>query len=110
MLHHGVPPPPEPSSPTSESSLGYIDALDSDDTDASMCSEEEEEQAPPPCDPLQAALLGSFQTVHAGSSMRAVRTVVLEQTNAAIANRVAEISAEFAAKEAAARELMAAEW
>jgi hypothetical protein len=30
--------------------------------------------------------------------MRAVRTVVLEQMNAAIANRIAEIFVEFAAK------------
>jgi hypothetical protein len=46
-LHHGVPPPSEPSRPTSESS-GYLDALEDDDTDASM-SFEEEEEPPPPC-------------------------------------------------------------
>jgi hypothetical protein len=38
-----------------------------------------------------------------------VHTVTLEQTNAAIANRAAEISMEFAAKEAAAKRLIAAE-
>jgi hypothetical protein len=43
------------------------------------------------------------------SSMRAVGAVILEQTNAAIVNRVVKISMEFAAKEAAAKRLMAAE-
>jgi hypothetical protein len=83
--------------------------LDDDDTDASMCSEEEKEEPPPPCGPLQAALLGSFETAHRESSIRAVRAVILEPTNATIANRVAKISVEFAAKEAAAKRLMAAE-
>jgi hypothetical protein len=77
--------------------------LDDDDTDTSMSSEEEEEEPPPPCGPLQAALLGSFETAHKESSTRAVRIVVLEQTNAAIANCTA-------AKEAATKRLMAAEW
>jgi hypothetical protein len=108
MLHHGVPPPSEPSPPTSESSSGYIDALD-DNTDASMSSKEEEEESPPPCGPLQATLLGSFETVHMESFMRVVCVVVVEQTNVAIANRVAEISVEFAAKEAATKRLKAAE-
>jgi hypothetical protein len=39
----------------------------------------------------------------------AVRTITCELTNAAIASRAAEISVEFAAKEEAAKELMAAE-
>jgi hypothetical protein len=39
-------------------------------------------------------------------STRTIRAVVLEQTNANITNRVAEISVEFTAKEAAARRLM----
>jgi hypothetical protein len=43
--------------------------------------------------------------VHIESSMRAVCVVILEQTSAAIANCIAEISAEFPAKEAAAREI-----
>jgi hypothetical protein len=47
--------------------------------------------------------------VHKESSTRTVRAVVLEQTNTAIANRVADISMEFTAKEAAAKRLMAAE-
>jgi hypothetical protein len=107
MLHHGVPPLLEPLPPTSDS-LGYIDALDDDDTDASMSSEEEEEEPLPPCGLLQAAVLGSFKMAHTESSTRAVCTVVLEQTNAAIANRAAKISVEFAAKEVAAKRLMAA--
>jgi hypothetical protein len=41
--------------------------------------------------------------------MRVVRAVVLEQTNTAIANRIAEISVEFAAKEVATKRLMVAE-
>jgi hypothetical protein len=58
-LHHGIP-PPKPSHPTLESS-GYLDALEDDNTDASMSSEEGEEEAPPPpCGLLQAVLLGSF--------------------------------------------------
>jgi hypothetical protein len=61
--------------------------LDNNDTDTSMSSKEEEEEPPPPCGPLQAVLLGSFEMVHKESSTRAVRAVVLEQTNAAIANR-----------------------
>jgi hypothetical protein len=105
MLHHGVLPPLEPSPPTSDSP-GYLNVLDDDDTDASMSSKEEEEETPPPCGPLQAALLGSFETANRESSTRVVRTVVLEQTNAAIANRAAKISVEFATKEAAAKRLM----
>jgi hypothetical protein len=46
---------------------------------------------------------------HRESTRREVREVVLEKTNAAIANRVAEISVEFAAKETAAKKLMATE-
>jgi hypothetical protein len=46
---------------------------------------------------------------HRESSTRAVLAIVIEQTNAAITNRVAEISVEFSAKEAAAKKLMAAE-
>jgi hypothetical protein len=42
-------------------------------------------------------------------STRAVHTITLKQTNAVIASRVAKISVEFAAKEAAAKKLMAAE-
>jgi hypothetical protein len=38
-----------------------------------------------------------------------VHAIILEQTNTAIANRVAEISVEFTSKEAAAKNLMAAE-
>jgi hypothetical protein len=78
MLHHGIPPPPKPSPPTSDSS-GYINALDDDDTDTSLSSEEEEEEPPLPCGPLQAALLGSFETVHREYSMRAVHAVLLKQ-------------------------------
>jgi hypothetical protein len=74
-----------------------------------MSSEEEEEEPPPPCGPLQAALLSSFASAHMESSMRAMRAVVLERMNAAIANRVAKISVDFATKEAAARRLMAVE-
>jgi hypothetical protein len=48
--------------------------------------------------------------MHRESSMRAVCAVVLEQTNATIANRIAEISMEFATKEVAAKRLMAAKW
>jgi hypothetical protein len=59
---------------------------------------------------LQDALLGSFETMHTESSMRAVRAVILEQTNTAIADHAAEISVEFAAKQAAAKILMVAEW
>jgi hypothetical protein len=44
-------------------STRYLDALEDDDTDASLSSEEEEEEPPPPCGPLQAALLGSFETI-----------------------------------------------
>jgi hypothetical protein len=83
--------------------------LDDDDTDASMSSEEEEEEPSPPCGPLQAALLGSFETSHKESSMKAVRTSTLEQTSAAIADRAAEILVEFAAKEAATKRLIVAE-
>jgi hypothetical protein len=91
-------------------SSGYLDALeDDDDTETSMSSEEEEEEPPPPCGPLQDALLGSFETAHRETSMRAVHAITLEQTNAAIASRATEISVEFAAKEAAAKKLMAAE-
>jgi hypothetical protein len=57
----------------------------------------------------QAALLGFFETVHRESSTRVVRAVVLEQTNVTIADHFTEISVEFAAKEAAAKRLMAAE-
>jgi hypothetical protein len=83
--------------------------LDDDDTDARMSSEEEEEESPPPCGPLQAALLGSFEAAHRESSTRAVHAITLEQTNAAIADHAAEISVEFAANEAAAKRLIAAE-
>jgi hypothetical protein len=43
------------------------------------------------------------------SSTRAVRSITLDQKNAAIAGRTTEISVEFAAKEAVAKRLMAAE-
>jgi hypothetical protein len=99
----------EPSPPTSESS-SYLDALEDNDTDASMSSKEEEEEPPPPCGPLQAVLLGSFMMVHRETSTRVVRAITLEHTNAAIASHAAEISVEFTAKEAAAKKLMAAEW
>jgi hypothetical protein len=72
----------------------------------SMSSEEEEEEPPPPCGLLQEALLSSFETAHRESSTRAVCTVVLEQTNVAIVNRVTKISVEFAAKETAAKRLV----
>jgi hypothetical protein len=108
-LHHGVPPPPEPSPPTSESS-GYVHVLEDDDTEASMSSDEEEEEPPPPCGPLQASLLGSFETAHREASTREVHAITLEQTNATITSRVGEISVEFAAKEVAAKKLMAAKW
>jgi hypothetical protein len=107
-LHHGVPSPPEPLPLTSESS-GYLDALEDDDIDTSMILEEEEEDPPPPCGPLQAALLGSFEMVHRETSMRALHAITLKQTNASIASHAAQISVEFAAKEAAAKKLMAAE-
>jgi hypothetical protein len=42
---------------------------------------------------------------HRESSTRAVCAVILEQTNAAIANRIAKISVEFTAKEATAKRL-----
>jgi hypothetical protein len=41
--------------------------------------------------------------------MKAVRTITLEQTNSAIADHVAEILVEFAAKEAATKRLIVAE-
>jgi hypothetical protein len=91
----------------SESS-GYLDKLEDDDTNASMSSEEEKEEPSPPCGPLQAVLLGSFETAHEESSTKAVRTITLEQTNAAIADRTAEILVEFAAKEAATKRLIVA--
>jgi hypothetical protein len=72
-----------------------------------MSSEEEEEEPPPPCGPLQAALHGSFEMAHRESSMRAVHAITLERTNAASADHAAEISMEFAAKEAAAKEAAA---
>jgi hypothetical protein len=83
--------------------------LEDDDTDTSMSSEQEEEEPPPPCGPLQASLLGSFEMVHRETSTREVRAITLELTNAAIASCAAEISVEFAAKEAAAKNLMAVE-
>jgi hypothetical protein len=83
--------------------------LEDKDTDASMSSKEEEEEPPPPCGSLQAALLGSFETMHRETSTRTVRAITLEQTNTAIASRAAEISVEFAAKKVAAKKLMAAE-
>jgi hypothetical protein len=46
---------------------------------------------------------------HRESSTRAVRVVVLELMNAAIAYRTAKILMEFASKEAAAKRLIAAE-
>jgi hypothetical protein len=46
---------------------------------------EEEEFVPPPTWTLQAALLGSFETTFKEQNTRAVRIVVPEQTNAAIA-------------------------
>jgi arginine utilization protein RocB len=94
--------------PTSESS-GYLDTLEDDDINASMSSEEEEEEPSPPCGLMQAALLGSFEAAHKDSSMKAVRTITLEQTNSAIADRITEILVEFAAKEAATKRLIVAE-
>jgi hypothetical protein len=93
-LHNGVPSPPEPSPLTSESS-GYLNALEDNDTDVSMSSEEEEEEPLPPCGPLQASLLGPFETAHRESSTRAVCAITLDQTNVAITSRVVEISVEF---------------
>jgi hypothetical protein len=107
MLHHGISPPPEPSPPTSDSS-GYINALDDEDTDTSMSSKEEEEEPPLPCGRLQAALLGSFETVHTESSTRAVRTVVLKQRTrpSSVASPISRwsspLEAAMAAKRAAA--------
>jgi hypothetical protein len=43
------------------------------------------------------------------STIRAVLVIILEQTNAAIANRIAEISVGFTKKEAANKKLMVAE-
>jgi hypothetical protein len=40
----------------------YLDALEDDDTNERMSEEEEEEEPLPPCGPLQAALLGSFES------------------------------------------------
>jgi hypothetical protein len=109
MLHHGVPPPPEPSPPTLDSD-GYLDVLDDEDAYMSMSSKEEEEEPLSPCGPLQAALIGPIETAHRESSMRVVRAIVLEQTNAAITNHVGKISVEFtAAKESAAKRLMSTE-
>jgi hypothetical protein len=62
-----------------------------------------------PCGPLQASLLGSFESAHKESSTRAIHVVVLEQTNIAITNCFTEILVEFAAKEAAAERLMEVE-
>jgi hypothetical protein len=42
--------------------------------------------------------------------MRAVCTIILEQTNATISSRVAEILVEFIEKKAAGEQLMAAGW
>jgi hypothetical protein len=53
--------------------------------------------------------LGSFETAHRETSTRVVCAITLEQTNATIASRAAEISVEFAAKEAATKKLMAVE-
>jgi hypothetical protein len=89
--------------------LGYLDALEDNDTNTSMSSEQEEEEPPPPCGPLQASLLGSFEMAHRETATRKVRAITLELTNAAIASCAAEISVEFAAKEEAAKNLMAAE-
>jgi hypothetical protein len=91
-------------------SSGYLYVLEDDDTGASMSSEEEEEEPPPPCSLLQATLERSFETAYRETSTKALRAITLEQTNAAIASRAAEISMEFAAKEAATKKLMAAEW
>jgi hypothetical protein len=90
-------------------SSGYLEALEDNDTDASMSSEEEEAAPPPSCGPLQAALLGSFETVHREASTRAVHAITLKLTIAAIASHVAEISVEFSAKEAVTKKLMAVE-
>jgi hypothetical protein len=87
----------------------YLDALDDDDTDENMSEKEEEEEPPRPCGSLQAVLLGSIESAHRESSTRVMRAVVLKQTNAAITKRVAKISLEFSAKEAATKRLMAAE-
>jgi hypothetical protein len=83
--------------------------LEDDDTDTSMSSEEEEEDPPPPCSPLQATLLGSFEMVHRETSMRAVHAITLKQTNASITSHAAQISVEFAAKEAATKKLLVVE-
>jgi hypothetical protein len=58
---------------------------------------------------MQAALLSSFEMVHRETSTRVVHAITLKQTNAAIASRAIKILVEFAAKEAAAKKLMAAE-
>jgi hypothetical protein len=57
-----------------------------------------EEDDPPHCGPQQAALVGSFESAHREST-----------TRAAIINHVADISVEFATKEAAAKKIMVAE-
>jgi hypothetical protein len=85
--------------------------LEDDDTNESMSEEEEEEEEedPPPCGLLQAALVGSFESVHRESTTRAMHAVVLAKTNAAITKLIADISMEFATKEAAAKMFMMAE-
>jgi hypothetical protein len=106
-LHHDVPPPPpEPSPPTSNNDE-YNDALEDDDTNESMSEEEEED--PPPCGLLHAALIGSFESVHRESTTRAMHAVVLDNTNAAIAKLIADISVEFATKVAATKKFMMVE-
>jgi hypothetical protein len=87
-----------------------LDLLEDDDTDERMAEEEEEEEPLPPCGPLQAALIGSFESAHRESTMRVMRIIVLKQTNVAIANCVATISVDFATKEASAKRPMAVEW
>jgi hypothetical protein len=84
-----------------------MDALEDNNTDKTMREEEEEL---PPCTLLQVALVGSFELVHREWTRRAVRAIILEHTNPAVANRVADISMEFVAKEAVTKKLMAAEW
>jgi hypothetical protein len=73
-------------------SSSYLDALEDNNTDKSMTLEDEKELPPPPCGPLQATLLGSFETAHRESSTRALRAITLERTKAAIADRTADTS------------------
>jgi hypothetical protein len=90
-------------------SSSYLDALVDNNNDTSMTLEDEEELPTPPCGPLQATLLGSFEMAHREFSTRALHAITLERTKAAIADRTAKISVEFTAKEAATKKIIAVE-